>query len=69
MNATAQQGSTNTFALALVVLINWMLAHLETDWAMPPEVQSSLQAIIAIVVTWIVTKGWRRPPTPEIPHA
>lgn len=36
----------NAVALACVVILNWLLTHLCTTWAMPPEVQSSLQALI-----------------------
>lgn len=40
--------SAHAAALAIVVILNWLLAHLATDWAMPPEVQSALQALISI---------------------
>lgn len=48
----------NAIALGLVVLANWLLAHLATSWAMPPEVQSSLQAmIIALLGAWFKTRA------------
>ena len=36
----------NATALAIVVIGNWLLTHLATEWTMPPEVQSSVQALI-----------------------
>lgn len=40
----------NTLALAFVVFVNWLLAHLATDWTMPSEVESSLQAGITVLL-------------------
>lgn len=46
----------NSLALALVVVINWMLAHLFTQWVMPSEVQSALQTVITILIAWFITR-------------
>lgn len=48
---TFPNGSTeNAIALAMVVLANWFLAHLATDWVMPSEVQSSLQGLLVVAI-------------------
>lgn len=44
-------------ALALVVIINWLIAHLATDWVMPPEVQSAVQTLISVTLTaWLLRR-------------
>lgn len=40
----------NTLALALVVFVNWLLAHLANDWTMPAEVESSVQAGVTVLL-------------------
>lgn len=55
-----QQGQHNieaAFALACVVLLNWVLAHLATSWVMPSEVQSAVQTIVSITTSYFVS--WR----------
>lgn len=50
----------NAVALGLVVIANWLLAHLATNWAMPSEVQSSLQTlIIALLGYWLKKRATR----------
>lgn len=58
MNATVTR-STNeqALALSLVVILNWLLAHLVTSWAMPPEVQSAVQSIITIGIGYVLSRG------------
>lgn len=47
--------TSSGIAAALVVIINWFLAHLETDWVMPAEVAAALQFIITYAVgEWVV---------------
>lgn len=44
----------NGLALALMVMVNWVLAHLATNWVMPPEVSSAAQSIItALLTVWV----------------
>ncbi len=51
----------NAVALAIVVILNWLLTHLATTWAMPPEVQSSLQAlIVAVGGAWLRARHLNR---------
>lgn len=38
--------SENALALAIMVIGNWIIAHLVTDWVMPTEVQSSAQTLL-----------------------
>lgn len=43
----------NAVALAIVVIADWLLAHLATSWVMPSEVQSSVQGLlIAVMGAW-----------------
>ncbi len=42
----AAGGTENATALAAVVMANWILAHVATDWVMPQEVSGAAQAII-----------------------
>lgn len=56
MNLTQASGSKDTFAMALVIFINWIIAHDANAWVMPPEVQSAVQAIIAIVTGYLVAR-------------
>lgn len=82
MNSTTQRSATeNTLALAIVVILNWLMAHLATSWAMPSEVQSALQSIITISIAYYLSKQPAAPkpaplpvaappaPTPPIPTA
>ena len=47
-------GMIGTVALSTVVILNWILAHLENDWTMPPEVESAFQALLTSVgILWI----------------
>lgn len=62
-----RRANEQAFALALVVIINWVLAHLMTDWAMPPEVQSSLQSIITITIGFFLDRAARNGGAATIP--
>ena len=55
-----QVSGTNAFALAVVVFVNWIIAHLATEWTMPPEVQSAVQTIVTIVTSYWVAKAQQR---------
>lgn len=57
----------NATALALVVIANWFLAHLSTDWVMPSEVQSSLQALIVAGFGWYLQNRASKAITSTIP--
>ena len=60
MNPTIQR-NTNEQALALsfVVILNWFIAHLVTSWTLPPEVQSAVQSIVTIGISYWLS---RQPP-------
>lgn len=57
------QRSTNEQALALacVVILNWLIAHLATSWAMPPEVQSAVQSVITIGIGYYLSTRAPKP--------
>ncbi len=59
--SAVQTHTGSVVALALVVIINWLIAHLETSWAMPPEVQSAVQTLISVSLTaflaWLAQRG------------
>ena len=40
----------STAAMGIVIIANWLLSHLVMSWAMPPEVQSAVQALIVITL-------------------
>ncbi len=42
----AAGGTENATAYGAVVLANWILAHVATNWVMPQEVSGAAQAII-----------------------
>ena len=44
--------SENALALALMVIANWLMAHLVTDWVMPSEVQSACQTLLIAGLGW-----------------
>lgn len=47
----------NVVALGVVVILNWIIAHLANSWTMPPEVQSALQTLLAVAITAIALKN------------
>lgn len=59
MMVTSNTG--NVTAMSVVIIINWLLAHLETSWVMPPEVASAAQALIVWLVSeWSVGRRNRQ---------
>lgn len=57
-----------SLALATVVLFNWFLAHLATDWVLPPEVTQALQTIVtyAWVCVGLLWKHYTGIDIPEV---
>jgi hypothetical protein len=49
-------------ALALVVIENWLLAHLLPSWVLPSEVQSAEQTLITVGVAWWLSRAAAKPP-------
>jgi hypothetical protein len=58
-----QKTNEQALALALVVILNWLLAHLATNWTMPPEVANAAQSVITIVVAYLITPKAPAAPT------
>ena len=61
-------------AAALVVIANWLLAHIITSWAMPTEVETSFQYLTGLLVAlllWLAMKVFRisevAPAVPSVP--
>jgi hypothetical protein len=50
MMVTSNTG--NVTAMSVVIIANWLLAHLNSAWVMPPEVASAAQAL----VVWLVSE-------------
>jgi hypothetical protein len=47
--------TSSGIAAAVVVIFNWLLAHLETNWVMPAEVAAALQFLLTYAVgEWVV---------------
>lgn len=38
--------SPNVAAVAIVIIANWIIAHVATEWVMPTEVQAAFQGLI-----------------------
>lgn len=41
-------------AVALVVILNWVLAHEANAWTMPSEVQSAFQFILGLTMAGVI---------------
>jgi hypothetical protein len=48
--------SPNVAAVAVVIIVNWILAHVANDWVLPQEVQSAVQALITVWLGWWLAK-------------
>ena len=52
--STPGRSTEDIVALALMVILNWLLAHLLTNWVLPPEVQSAFQTLITVAIAaWL----------------
>lgn len=40
----------NVLAMSIVVILNWLIHNLATDWSLPPEVQSAFQSVITVAL-------------------
>lgn len=70
MNPTiARNTNEQALALACVVIINWLIAHLATSWVMPPEVQSAVQSTVTILISYWLSRQPSSFPTPQPPAA
>lgn len=62
--------SPNVAAVALVIIGNWFLAHVATEWVLPPEVQTAFQSLITVGLGWWLTRPAKTPEATETkPHA
>lgn len=62
MAAAPGQHIENATALAAVVVINWLLAHLATDWVMPAEVANALQSLVIVLIGSLRPSGAKAAP-------
>jgi uncharacterized protein YggT (Ycf19 family) len=54
---TAASNTANATAMAFVIWVNWLLAHLATSWVMPSEVESAVQALlVALLSEYLATR-------------
>ena len=57
--------SPNVAAVAVVIIGNWILAHVATEWVMPAEVQSAFQGLITFAAgAWLARTANPKEPTP-----
>ena len=67
----AARNTEDIVALSLVVLANWLIAHLATSWVLPPEVSSAVQTLIVVGFGKYLDHSARvvvPQPHPEEPH-
>lgn len=48
----SKQNNEQVLAMSIVIIFNWLIAHLATSWALPPEVQSAVQSSLVIIIYW-----------------
>jgi uncharacterized membrane-anchored protein len=58
-----QGNSAHAVALAVVVLLNFIIGHISKDWALPPDVQSSAQTLVAVIYGWWMKRQFTNPST------
>jgi hypothetical protein len=59
--AAGVRSTEDIVALALVVIENWLLAHLLPSWVLPSEVQSAEQTLITVGVAWWLSRAAAKP--------
>lgn len=54
-------GTVGTVVVAAFVLGNWLLAHLSSNWVMPPEVVGTVQqGASSLAVLWIFNRAIKK---------
>lgn len=67
MAAAPAQHAENATALAVVVVVNWLLAHLANEWVMPAEVANALQSLVIVLLGSVLHRDKSAPAAPGSP--
>jgi hypothetical protein len=53
----AARSTEDVVALSLMVILNWLLAHIATSWVLPPEVQSATQTLLTVCIAMYIDRA------------